>query len=211
METAVLNKQGEKIGTCKLPEMLFGLKTQPHFLYEAVTVYLSNQRAGSACAKTRAEVSGGGKKPWKQKHTGRARHGSTRSPIWRKGGVVFGPRPHSFRKDFPAAKRQLALAQALSGKFADGNLIVVDKLDISAPKTKELFSIMKTLKAGTKPLVVSMRKDKNLEVAQKNLSGLDHRLPADLNAYVVLRSSKVIITKDALETMQSFLKEGESK
>jgi len=198
METPVLNAQGEKVGSCELAQTLFGLKPKADFLYEYVTAYMANQRSGTACVKTRAEVSGGGKKPWKQKHTGRARHGSTRSPIWRKGGVTFGPRPHSFRREMPAAKRQLALAQSLSEKYAQGNVLVLDKLELSAGKTKELAAVLAALKAGKKTLLITFGSE-NVSRAASNLSGLCLRQPCDLNAYAVLRSEKVVFTKDALE------------
>src|SRR5258708_3863977 len=126
METSVLNQKGESIGKVELPENIFGLKPAPHLLHEAVTAYLANQRQGDAHTKTRSGVSGGGRKPCKQKHTGGARHGSIRSPLWRKGGVVFGPRHHSYRQTFSQAKSRAALAQALSARAKDGSIRVVD-------------------------------------------------------------------------------------
>ena len=200
METKLLNIQGKEQGTVSLPEALFGKKPNPTFLHEVITAYLANQRAGSADVKTRAEVSGTGKKPWKQKGTGRARHGSMRSPIWRKGGVAFGPTPRSFRIDLPAAKRRLGLAYALSAKFIDNNIIVVDNFDIKEPKTKEVATALKALSAGRKPLIVSDREAKLLQ-AGRNIAGMTQMVPADLNAYAVLNSSKVIFTKNALEKM----------
>ncbi|MDD2772644.1 MAG: 50S ribosomal protein L4 [Elusimicrobiales bacterium] len=201
METAVLNIKGETIGKCELPETLFGHKPEPHFLYEVVTAHLANLRAGNASSKTRSEISGGGKKPWKQKHTGRSRQGSTRSPLWRKGGVVFGPRPHSFRREMPQAKRRLALAQALSAKFAEGGMVIVDKFDIAQPKTKELVAVLRSFTAGRKPLLVSMRENKNVETASRNIRGVSNARPSELNAYDVLNSSKVIMTRAALDNL----------
>ena len=183
-----------------MPEELFGKKPNPTFLHEVITAFLANQRAGSADVKTRAEVSGTGKKPWKQKGTGRARHGSMRSPIWRHGGVAFGPTPRSFRQDLPAAKRKLALAHALSAKFIADSIVVLDNFDIKEPKTKAVATVLKTLEAGKKPLIVSSR-DGKLETAGRNIAGVLQMVPADLNAYVVLNSSKVIFTKEALEKM----------
>ncbi len=145
METAVLNLEGKETGKCELPAWFFGKKPNPHFLHEVVTAYLSNRRSGTASAKTRSEVSGGGRKPWKEKGTGRARAGSTRSPLWRKGGVVFGPRPHSYRKWMPAAKRRQALAQALWVRFSEGNLKIVDTLEIPEAKTRVLLYIYRRL------------------------------------------------------------------
>jgi len=200
METKLLNIQGKEQGKVTLPETLFGKKPNPTFLHEVITAFLANQRAGSADVKTRAEVSGTGKKPWKQKGTGRARHGSMRSPIWRKGGVAFGPTPRSFRVELPASKRRLALAQALSAKFIEDNIIVLDNFDIKEPKTKEVTAALKALSAGRKPLIVSAS-DAKLSKAAGNIAGLTQMVPADLNAYAVLNSSKVIITKAALDTM----------
>lgn len=200
METKLLNIQGKEQGTVTLPEAIFGKKPNPTFLHEVITAFLANQRAGSADVKTRSEVSGTGKKPWKQKGTGRARHGSMRSPIWRHGGVAFGPTPRSFRQELPVAKRRLALAHALSAKFIEDNIIVLDSFDIKEPKTKAVSTVLKTLEAGRKPLIVTSR-DGKLEMASRNIAGVTQMVPADLNAYVVLNSSRVIFTKEALETM----------
>jgi large subunit ribosomal protein L4 len=200
METKLLNIQGKEQGTVVLPEAIFGKKPNPTFLHEVITAFLANQRAGSADVKTRGEVSGTGKKPWKQKGTGRARHGSMRSPIWTHGGVAFGPNPRSFRQDVPAAKRKLALAHALSAKFIDDSIIVIDNFEIKEPKTKEVAIALKTLGAGRKPLIVAV-KDGKLNLAARNITGVNQMVPADLNAYAVLNSSKVIFTKEALETM----------
>ncbi|MDR1683882.1 MAG: 50S ribosomal protein L4 [Elusimicrobiota bacterium] len=197
MEIKLLNIQGKEQGAVTLPEAIFGKKPNAAFLHEVVTAFLANQRSGTADVKTRAEVSGTGKKPWKQKGTGRARHGSMRSPIWRHGGVAFGPTPHSFRQELPAAKRRLALAQALSAKLIEDGIIVVDNFDIKEPKTKEVSAALKALSAGRKPLIVA-DKDAKLLRASKNVAALTNMTPGDLNAYVVLNSSKVIFTKDAL-------------
>ena len=200
METKLLNIQGKEQGTVTLPEALFGVKPNPTFLHEVITAFLANQRSGTADVKTRAEVSGTGKKPWKQKGTGRARHGSMRSPIWRHGGVAFGPTPHSFRIDLPVAKRRLALAQALSSKYNSDSIIILDNFDIKEAKTKMVADVLKTLEAGKKPLIVSS-KDAKLDQASRNIEGLNKMVPSDLNAYAVLNSTKVIITKEALDKM----------
>lgn len=200
METKLLNIQGKEQGKVNLPEALFGVKPNPTFLHEVITAFLANQRSGTADVKTRAEVSGTGKKPWKQKGTGRARHGSMRSPIWRHGGVAFGPTPHSFRIDLPVAKRRLALAQALSSKYNSDSIIILDNFDIKEAKTKIVSDVLKTLDAGKKPLIVSS-KDAKLDQASRNIAGLNKMVPSDLNAYAVLNSTKVIITKEALDKM----------
>ena len=200
METKLLNIKGKEQGKVNLPEALFGVKPNPTFLHEVITAFLANQRSGTADVKTRAEVSGTGKKPWKQKGTGRARHGSMRSPIWRHGGVAFGPTPHSFRIDLPVAKKRLALAHALSSKYNSDSIIILDNFDIKEAKTKMVADVLKTLEAGKKPLIVSS-KDAKLDQASRNIAGLNKMVPSDLNAYAVLNSTKVIITKEALDKM----------
>ncbi len=200
METKLLNIQGKEQGTVNLPEALFGKKPNPTFLHEVVTAFLANQRSGTADVKTRGEVSGTGKKPWKQKGTGRARHGSMRSPIWRHGGVAFGPTPRSFRQDLPVAKRRLALAQALTAKLNSDSVVVLESFELKEPKTKAVAQVLKTLDAGKKPLIVSLT-DATLEKAGRNIAGVTQMVPADLNAYVVLNCSKIIFTKEALEKM----------
>lgn len=201
METAILNIKGDKVGTYKLPEHIFGQKANPNFLHEVVTAYLANQRCGNAKTKTRSEISGGGKKPWKQKGMGRARHGSTRSPIWTGGGVVFGPVPRSYRQELPVAKRRKALRQALSAKFADGSLVVIDNISVKEAKTKELASILKNLSAQRKPLIITASRDEKVYLAGRNISGLNNVGPEGLNAYLVLNSGKLLLTKDAADAM----------
>ena len=170
-------------------------------MHEVITAFLANQRSGTADVKTRSEVSGTGKKPWKQKGTGRARQGSLRAVQFRHGGIAFGPTPHSYRQELPAAKRRTALAMALSTKLAEGNLVVLESLTLKEPKTKAVAQVLKTLDAGKKPLIVSLA-DANLEKAGRNIAGVLQMVPADLNAYVVLNCSKVIFTKEALEKME---------
>ena len=208
METKVLDITGKETGTIALPDSLFGVKANPTFLHEVVTAYLANQRRGTADTKTRSEVSGTGKKPWKQKGTGRARQGSLRAVQFRHGGIAFGPTPHSYRQYLPAAKRRAALAMALSSKLAEGNLVVLDSLKLSEPKTKAFAGIMDVLSAGRKPLVLDNFADENAALACRNVAGLTHLAAQDINAYVVLNSSKVILTKDAVGTIVStFVKE----
>jgi len=208
METKVLDIKGKEKGTCALPDSLFGVKANPTFLHEVITAFLANQRRGTADVKTRSEVSGTGKKPWKQKGTGRARQGSLRAVQFRHGGIAFGPTPHSYRQYLPVAKRRAALAMALSAKLAEGNFIVLDSLKLKEPKTKAFAEIMTTLSAGRKPLVMDNFADENAALACRNVAGLTHIATQDANAYVVLNSSKVIVTKDAVETLcNTFAKE----
>ena len=201
MEAKVLNMNGESVGTVKLPEKVFGVKPQSTFLHEVTTIHMANQRRGTANTKTRAEVSGGGKKPWKQKGTGRARHGSTRSPIWRHGGVAWGPRTHSYRLDLPRQKARLGLAQALSARAADGGLTVIESLALDGAKTKQVAALLKALKAGPKALIVIEAHDAGLARASKNVAGLRVTLASHLNAYEVLACRTLIMTKGAIEKL----------
>jgi len=201
MEASVLNLKGEEVGKVALPEKVFGVRLSPVLLHEATTTYLSNQRSGTANTKTRAEVSGGGKKPWKQKHTGRARQGSTRSPIWRKGGVCFGPRTRSWRLEMPRKKSRQALAQALSARVLDGGLRIVDNISLDGAKTKQVAAFLKALKAENRSLVVTDARDANLALAARNVPELRVVLVSDLNAYEVLAHRHVIITRKALDKL----------
>lgn len=200
MNTKIFNINGKEEGTFTLPTEMFGAKVNAHFLHEVITAYLSNQRAGTAKTKTRAEVRGGGKKPWKQKGTGRARAGSTRSPIWVKGGTAFGPKPRDFGVVLPKSKKKSALYQALSTKHAEGNFIVLSNLEVKDNKTKNMTNILDTFKVGRKPLVVLTVDDKQAYLCGRNIEKLNMMLASDINCYALLNSSKVLITKKALET-----------
>ncbi len=207
METKVLDIKGKEQGSINLPDSLFGVKANPTFLHEVITAFLANQRSGTADVKTRSEVSGTGKKPWKQKGTGRARQGSLRAPQFRHGGVAFGPTPHSFRQDLPVAKRRAAVAQSLSAKFAEGNIVVLNNLTFKEAKTKAFADMLNVLAAGRKPLVLADL-DNTTRLASRNIAGLTQLAPKDTNAYAVLNSSKVILTKDAVDTLaKTFVKE----
>ncbi|MBR3632881.1 MAG: 50S ribosomal protein L4 [Elusimicrobiaceae bacterium] len=207
METKVLDIKGKEQGSINLPDSLFGVKANPTFLHEVITAFLANQRSGTADVKTRSEVSGTGKKPWKQKGTGRARQGSLRAPQFRHGGVAFGPTPHSFRQDLPVAKRRAAVAQSLSAKFAEGNIVVLDNLTFKEAKTKAFADMLHVIAAGRKPLVLADL-DNTTRLASRNIAGLTQLAPKDTNAYAVLNSSKVILTKEAVDTLaKTFVKE----
>lgn len=204
MQAKVLNLKGEEVGTVELPPEVFGAKPQASFLHEAVTKHLNNQRRWTAHTKTRSEVSGGGHKPWRQKHTGRARAGSIRSPLWRKGGVVFGPRSIGPRRlETPRRKARLALAQALSARASQDGLRVVQGLALDGAKTRQMAGLLGALGAGRRALIVVDRAERNLGLAARNIPGLVVRLASDLNAYEVLRCDKVIVTQPALEKIRS--------
>lgn len=199
MEADVLNLKGEAVGKVELPEKVFGLRPDPRFLHEAVVAAEANQRRGTAHTKTRAEVSGGGKKPWRQKGTGRARQGSIRSPIWRKGGVAFGPRTRSWRQEAPKRKTRLALAQALSARALDGGVRVVESLALDGAKTKQVAELLKAIQASPRSLLVTEQYDAHLVRAARNVKGLKVALAAHLNARDVLACRNLVLTKAAVE------------
>ena len=199
MDIELYNTKGEAAGKIELPDAIFGVKPKRGFLLEAVTAYLANQRNGQAHTKTRSEVSGGGKKPWKQKHTGRARAGSNRSPLWRKGGIVFGPKPRSYRQGFSKQKALLALGQALSGKLAKGDLQFVEAFELKEAKTRLVAEFVEGLKAEShNTLLVLDAVSENLKTAARNLQGLQLERGTDLHAYEVLKARKLVVTKAAL-------------
>ena len=203
METKILNVKGEELGSIALPEKVFSVEPSRELLHEVTTIYLQNQRRGQANTKTRSEVSGGGHKPWKQKHTGRARAGSIRSPLWRHGAVAHGPRRHSFRVEIPAKKAKLALAQALSVRAADGSIRILDALAIDGGKTRQVADMLKALGARSKSLLVIETHDKGLATASRNIPDLRIMLPTELNAYAVMNCDKLIVTKGALEKLST--------
>jgi large subunit ribosomal protein L4 len=207
METKLLNLKGQEVGKYELPEVIFARKADPYFLYEAAKYYLANRRSGTASTKTRGEVSGGGRKPWKQKGTGRARAGTIRSPLWRKGGVVFGPRPRSYRQDMPAEKLRQFLMDALSAMHAAGSMVVVDNLTMEQPKTRELQSIFSALNLGSKKaLFVLDKADKNFTTASRNLSHIKWCLASNLNAYQALSAGRLVFTAAALNDLSAKLR-----
>lgn len=202
MEAKVLDVSGKEVGQVALPEKIFGHKPSRAFLHEYVTVYLANQRAWTSNTKGRSEVSGGGKKPWKQKHTGRARAGSIRSGLWRHGAIIHGPRMgRGSYLEFPAQKSRLALAQALSARAQDGGLICVKELSLKEPKTKLMAGLLEKLGAEGRTLVVLDAPNAALKRASRNIPTVDLVLAADVNAYEVLNCKKLIITQPALEKL----------
>lgn len=202
MEAKILDVEGKEVGKAALPEQVFGHKPSRRFLHEFVTIYLANQRSWTAHTKGKGEVSGGGKKPWKQKHTGRARAGSTRSPLWRHGAIIFGPRMgRGSRLDMPRQKAKLALAQALSARAADGGLVFVKELALKEPKTKLVAAALEKLGCSGKTLIVLDAPNPALARASRNIPEVIVRLASDVNAYEVLRAKKLVITQPALEKL----------
>jgi len=174
-------------------------------VHDAVVAYRASQRSGTACAKTRSEVAGTGKKPWRQKGTGRARAGSKQSPIWRGGGVVFGPRPRSFRKDINKKTRKLALRKALSERFKAGEVLVVDQVQMDQPKTKDVICLLDQLKVDGTALIVTGEVNANAQLSARNIPYVDVTTSASLNTYDTLKYDCLILTKDALSGLESRL------
>ncbi|GFN23046.1 MAG: 50S ribosomal protein L4 [Thermoanaerobacteraceae bacterium] len=205
-KVAVYNTQGQQVGEMELDDRVFGIEVNEAALHEAVVAHLAARRRGTADTKTRSEVRGGGRKPWRQKGTGRARVGTIRSPLWRGGGVVFGPRPRDFGYKLPKKVRRLALRSALSAKVQEGNLIVLEGLALSRPRTKDMVGILKALRLEEdKALIVTADKDRNVELSARNLPGVTLVPSQNINVYDILAHNKLVITRDAVERVQEVL------
>ena len=198
----VYNMKGEEVGDIELSDKVFGADYNEPLIHQAVVTYLCNQRQGTKSTLTRTEVRGGGAKPWRQKGTGRARQGSIRAPQWTKGGVVFAPKSRDFSKKMNAEAKRNALFSALSKKVADGELIVVDKLEVSAPKTKEMAKFLDALKLDKRTLVVMDNDDVNVILAARNIQMLSTMPVAQISTYEVVANAKVVLTKGAVEKIQ---------
>lgn len=198
---ALYDITGKVIGDIELSENVFGQPVNEPVLHQVVVAHLANCRQGTQSAKTRSEVSGGGKKPYRQKGTGRARQGSTRAPQWTHGGVVFAPKPRDYSQKVNAKVRRIALKSALSSKVADSELIVFDALNIEAPKTKEMVKVLKAVDVD-KALIVLADKDETVERAAANIPGVKTTQVGTLNTYEVLKYKKLILTKDSVAKIE---------
>jgi len=199
----VFSAEGEERGTAELPEYLFGAAVNEHVLYEAVRNYLACQRQGTASAKSKGEVSGSGRKPWRQKGTGRARAGDNTSPLWVRGGCVFGPRPRDYGYELPKKLKRLALKSALTMKANEEAVVVVEPPSLSEPKTREMAKYFTKLGvAGKKCLLVTSSHDENLQRCVRNISYVRTILSSQLNAYVLLNCDRLLLTPDALQKMR---------
>lgn len=204
-KVAVFNLEGQTVGEIELSDSVFGAEVNEALLHEAVVRYLANQRQGTHDTKTRAEVAGGGRKPWRQKGTGRARQGSIRAPQWRHGGIVFGPTPRDYRLEMPVKARRSALRSALSAKVRDGEIFVLDALNLEAPRTKEITRLLGNLKVAGKALIVTAANDTNAYKSARNVEGVKTAEAAGLNVYDVLTHDNLVITKDAVARVQEVL------
>lgn len=197
-KVALYNIGGEEIDEIELKDEIFNIKVNSDAMHRVVKMLLANKRQGTQSALTRAEVRGGGRKPWRQKGTGRARHGSIRSPQWRHGGVVFAPKPRSYRTSLPKKVRRIAMKSALTTKFKDNNLLVIDEIEFDVAKTKQIINMLENLKVDTKAMIVLAEKDENIEKSARNIPGVKTTLVNTLNVYDILKYDKFIITKEAL-------------
>ena len=209
IKISICNMQGKSVGDMSLDDswVVEGRGTQA--VHDAVVAYQANQRAGSASTLTKGEVAGNGMKPWKQKGTGRARAGYRQSPIWRGGGVVFGPKPRKYTKDMPRKVARLAFRRVFSDKIASGDVIVVDKFEFTEPKTKQFVAVLEKLKVGAKTLIVLDVIGREVELAARNVPGVDLVTPANLNTYKLLHCRKLVVSQAALEQLQKRLTAGE--
>jgi len=198
----VYNMQGEIVEEMELSEEIFGVEINEHVVYEVVKNQLANRRQGTQSAKTRAEVRGGGRKPWRQKGTGRARQGSIRSPQWKGGGVVFAPKPRDYSYSVPKKVRRLALKSVLTDKLQNNEMIVVDQLSFDAPKTKEMKKVLANLKADKKALIVMAEKDANVIRSANNIPNIATALVNTINVYDILKYNSFIITKEAAKRVE---------
>ena len=198
----VYNIEGKKVNDVELKEDIFGIIPNEELVHSVIVNYLANQRQGTQSTKTRAEVRGGGKKPWRQKGTGRARQGSIRAVQWIGGGVAFAPKPRSYRYTLPKKVRRLAMKSALTSKVQANEMIVLDALTMEAPKTKEFATILKNVNAAKKALVVMAEKNENVIKSAANIPNVETALVNTINVYDILKYDSFIITTDAVKKVE---------
>ena len=200
-KVSVLNMEGSEVGTIELSDAVFGVEVNEHLVHQAVLSQLANNRQGTQKAKTRSEVSGGGRKPWRQKGTGHARQGSTRSPQWTGGGVVFAPKPRDYSVKMNKKEKQLAMKSALSAKLAEDKLVVVDKIELEEVKTSVFAKILANLKAP-KSLVVTKDKNDKVVLSANNIPAVKTTATNSLSVYDILKYDKLVLTKDAVAAIE---------
>jgi large subunit ribosomal protein L4 len=200
-KVTVHNMEGKEVGSVELNDAVFGVEINKHLVHMAVVLQLANKRQGTQKAKTRAEVRGGGKKPWRQKGTGRARHGSSRSPQWRGGGAVFAPTPRDYSFKMNKKEKRLALKSALTSRVADGKLIVLDELVFDEIKTRKFQTMLDNLKV-TKALVVIADSDEKVVKSARNIPKIKTAIPGTINVYDILKGDTLIVTKGAVAKIE---------
>ncbi len=199
---ALYNMSGEQTGEIEVSDNVFNIEINEHVMYEAVKTYMANQRQGNQSVKTRSEVRGGGRKPWRQKGTGRARAGTIRSPLWKGGGVVFAPKQRDYSKKLPKKVKRLAMKSAFSSKALNDEMVVLDELKLDNIKTKSMVDILSNLNVDKKALIVTGDNDKTVYYSARNIKGVKTTNVNTLNVYDILNYDKFIITKDALKKVE---------
>ena len=201
LKVDVLDMKGKKVKDIELNENVFGVDVNDIVVHTALVNYLANQRQGTQSTKTRAEVRGGGRKPWRQKGTGRARQGSIRAPQWMKGGIALGPKPRSYKYAIPKKMRKLALKSVLTSKVEDKELIVVDKLELKEIKTKEMVKVLNNL-STKKALIVLSEKNLNVQASARNIENVKTTLVNTINVFDLLKYDNLVITEDAIKKLE---------
>jgi large subunit ribosomal protein L4 len=204
-KVALYNTKGDQVGEIELNDAVFGIEPNEAVVHEAVVMQLASLRRGTHSVKSRGEVRGGGRKPWRQKGTGRARAGTIRSPLWRKGGVVFGPEPRDYSYRLPRKKARLAVKSVLSAKVRDEEIIVLDQLGFSEPQTKQMIEVLANLKVDQKTLVVTAEQDLNVQKSARNIPGVKSLGAEGINVYDLVNYDKLLITKDAVARIEEVL------
>ena len=204
LKTNVLDMSGKVVGEIELSEALFGVEVNTAVVHDVVKNHLANMRQGTQSALTRAEVSGGGRKPWRQKGTGRARQGSTRAPQWTHGGIVFAPKPRSYSYTLNKKTRRLALKSALSAKAQETAIVVIDEIKMDAPKTREFAAFLKAVGAEGKALVVTAEANANVVKSGRNIPGCEVTFANLLNVYDIVNANKLVLDKAALQKIEAF-------
>ncbi len=197
----LLNMEGKKVGDIELLDSIFGVEVNEYAMHDVVLNYLANQRQGTQSTKTRSEVSGGGKKPWKQKGTGRARQGSIRAPQWIHGGIALGPKPRSYKYTLNKKVRRLALLSALTNKVQENNIVVLDELNFDEIKTKNMANVLNNVKAEN-ALVVIEDRNTNVQFSARNIENVKTSVVNTINTYDVLKYEKLVITKAAVKKLE---------
>ncbi|NLX02042.1 MAG: 50S ribosomal protein L4 [Syntrophomonadaceae bacterium] len=201
-KVALYDMSGAQIGELELNDSVFGIEPNKSVMYDFVKMQLANKRVGTSSSKTRAEVSGGGKKPWRQKGTGRARVGSSRNPVWTGGGIAFGPKPRDYSYRLPRKARRLAMKSALSSKVLENNIIVVDQLSFDEPKTKQMVATLQALNSSKKTLVITADGDPNVNKSARNIPGVKPLRVDFINVYDLLKYDTLLITRDAVAKVE---------
>jgi large subunit ribosomal protein L4 len=199
---AMLNMEGDQVGEIDLSDSVFGIKPNKFVLHELVVNYLANKRQGTQSAKTRAEVAGGGRKPWRQKGTGRARQGSTRAPQWRHGGVVFAPKPRNYGYTVNKKARRLAMKSAFSSKVLDNNMIILDKIDVNEYSTRKIVNMLKNINVEKKALIVLPEYNDKIVKSVNNIPEVKTSSVNILNVYDLLNAEKLVVVRDAVNIIE---------